>query len=113
MNDNFTKLAFIDSVKKLQEKHGSRKSYARMEASGDRFVLTERENPFIESRDSFYMATVGENGWPYAQFRGGPAGFLKVLDDTCIGFADFRGNRQYISSGNILDTKRASLFGSV
>ncbi len=109
MNDNFTKLAFSDTVKNLQEKYGSRKAYAKMEESGDRFILTDREKPFIESRDSFYIATVGKNGWPYVQFRGGPAGFLKVLDDTCIGFADFRGNRQFISSGNIIDTNKASL----
>ncbi len=109
MNENFTKLAFTDTVKSIQEKYGSRMSYAKMEQSGDRFVLTDREKPFIESRDSFYMATVGENGWPYVQFRGGPPGFLHVLDDTTLGFADFRGNRQYISAGNITDTRRASL----
>ena len=72
MNQNFTKLAFTDSVKKFQEQYGSRESYARMEASGDRYVLTNREITFIQSRDSFYMATVGENGWPYVQYRGGP-----------------------------------------
>ncbi len=75
MGKNFTKLAFTESVKKIQEKYGSRKSYARMEF-GDKYILTNREIPFIESRDSFYMATVGENGWPYVQFRGGPNGFL-------------------------------------
>lgn len=109
MNENFTKLAFTDTVKSIQEKYGSRMSYAKMEQSGDRFVLTDREKPFIESRDSFYMATVGENGWPYVQFRGGPPGFLHVINDTTLGFADFRGNRQYISAGNITDTRRASL----
>ncbi len=109
MNENFTKLAFTDTVKQFQEKHGSRKSYARMEESGDRFVLTDREKPYIESRDSFYMATVGANGWPYVQFRGGPPGFLRVMDESTVGFADFRGNRQYISAGNITDTGRVSL----
>jgi len=109
MNDNFTKLAFTDTVRKVQEQYGSRVSYARMEESGDRFVLTDREKPYIESRDSFYMATVGSNGWPYVQFRGGPPGFLRVLDDVTLGFADFRGNRQYVSTGNIIDTNRASL----
>ena len=97
MNQNFTKFSFTDSVKKAQEQYGSRKSYARMEASGDQYVLTDREIPFIESRDSFYMATVGENGWPYVQYRGGPKGFLKVIDKTTLGYADFRGNMQYIS----------------
>ncbi|MFQ5603437.1 MAG: pyridoxamine 5'-phosphate oxidase family protein [bacterium] len=110
MNQNFTKFAFTDSVKRAQEQSGSRKSYARMEVSGDQYVLTEREIPFIQSRDSFYMATVGENGWPYAQFRGGPKGFLKVLDHTTLGFADYRGNMQYISTGNLNSSSKASLF---
>jgi len=110
MNQNFTQLAFTDSVKKLQEQYNSRKSYARMELSGDKYVLTNREIPFIKSRDSFYMATVGENGWPYVQFRGGPKGFLKVIDNTTLGYADFRGNMQYISAGNINANRKASLF---
>jgi predicted pyridoxine 5'-phosphate oxidase superfamily flavin-nucleotide-binding protein len=110
MNRNFTKFAFTKSVKEAQEQYGSRKSYARMEESGDRYVLTEQEVSFIASRDSFYMATVGENGWPYVQFRGGPKGFLKILDSTTLGIADFRGNRQYISVGNINSSKKASLF---
>ncbi len=110
MNQNFTKLAFSDSVKKFQEQHGSRKSYSRMETSGDQYVLTNREIPLIESRDSFYMATVGENGWPYVQYRGGPKGFLKVIDNTTLGFADFRGNMQYISAGNINSNHKVSLF---
>jgi len=110
MNKNFTKLAFTDSVKGVQKQFGSRMSYARMEESGDRYVLTNREIPFIESRDSFYMATVGENGWPYVQFRGGLKGFLKVIDDVTLGYADFRGNRQYISVGNITSSRRISLF---
>jgi predicted pyridoxine 5'-phosphate oxidase superfamily flavin-nucleotide-binding protein len=110
MKKNFTKFAFTKSVKEEQERYGSRKSYAHMEESGDKYVLTERETSFIESRDSFYMATVGENGWPYMQFRGGPKGFLKIIDNTTIGMADFRGNLQYISVGNLKSTKKASLF---
>ena len=110
MNQNFTKLAFTDNVKKIQEQYGSRKSYARMELSGDKYILTGREIPFIKSRDSFYMATVGETGWPYVQFRGGPKGFLKVIDNTTLGYADFRGNMQYISAGNINTNHKASLF---
>ena len=110
MNQNFTKLAFTDSVKKIQEQYGSRKSYARIEKSGDKYILTGREIPFIKSRDSFYMATVGENGWPYVQYRGGAIGFLKVLNNTTLGYADFRGNMQYISAGNINSNSRASLF---
>jgi len=110
MNRNFTKFAFTPSVKAAQELNGSRRAYASMEESGDRFELTGRETSFIESLDGFFMATVGENGWPYVQFRGGPPGFLKVLDRTTIGLADFQGNRQYISVGNINATGRTSLF---
>ena len=110
MNQNFTKFTFTDSVKKAQEQYGSRKSYSRMETSGDQYVLTNREIPFIQSRDSFFMATVGENGWPYVQYRGGPKGFLKVIDNTTLGYADFRGNMQYISVGNMNSTRKASLF---
>ena len=110
MNQNFTKVAFTDSVKKLQEQYGSRKSYARMESAGDQYVLTDREIPFIKSRDSFYMATVGENGWPYVQYRGGAIGFLKVINGSTLGFADFRGNMQFISAGNINSNSKASLF---
>ena len=109
MNRNFTKFTFTDSVKKAQERYGTRRSYARMETAGDRYVVTDREASFIETRDSFYMATVGENGWPYVQFRGGPEGFLKVLDDTTLGYADFRGNGQYISTGNIESSNKAAL----
>jgi predicted pyridoxine 5'-phosphate oxidase superfamily flavin-nucleotide-binding protein len=109
MSQNFTNFAFTDNVKKVQSKYGSRQAYERMESSGDQYQLTENEIDFIQSRDSFYMATVGENGWPYVQFRGGPAGFLKIIDDTTLGFADFRGNRQYISAGNLQAEKRTAL----
>jgi predicted pyridoxine 5'-phosphate oxidase superfamily flavin-nucleotide-binding protein len=109
MGQNFTKFAFTDGVKAAQEHYGSRQAYLRMEQSGDRYLLTDRESEFIQSRDSFYMSTVGENGWPYVQFRGGPRGFLKVLDERTIGFADFRGNRQYISVGNLNDNGRVAL----
>jgi hypothetical protein len=110
MNKNFTKLAFTPSVKAIQEKMGSRQSYRRMEESGDRFILTAQEKIFIETRVDFFISTVGENGWPYMQHRGGPKGFLKVLSDDTLGFADFKGNRQYISSGNIADNGKAMLF---
>jgi hypothetical protein len=79
--------------------------------SGDRDFerFTDAERQFIASRDSFYMATVAKNGWPYVQHRGGPPGFLHVLDDRTLGFADFRGNRQYISVGNLSADDRAAL----
>ena len=110
MRQNFTKYAFTDSVKEAQGKYGSRKIYQKMDSLGpDQYQLSQREIPFIEDRDSFYMATVGENGWPYVQFRGGPRGFLKVIDQETIGYADFRGNMQYISTGNINATTKAAL----
>jgi predicted pyridoxine 5'-phosphate oxidase superfamily flavin-nucleotide-binding protein len=71
--------------------------------------FTEAEKSFIAARDTFYIATVAENGWPYVQHRGGPPGFLRVLDDTTLGVADFRGNRQYISVGNLTADNRAAL----
>jgi len=109
MNQNFTQFAFTDTTRALQERYGSRKNYARTEGSGDRYILTSKEVDFIQSRDSFYQSTVGENGWPYVQFRGGPPGFLKVLDEQTIGYADFRGNKQYISTANMQDTKKVAL----
>ncbi|MCW8962486.1 MAG: pyridoxamine 5'-phosphate oxidase family protein [Gammaproteobacteria bacterium] len=109
MDKNYTKLVFTDSVKQAQERYGARDDNAHRETSGDRYQLTEKEIAYIQSRDSFYMATVGENGWPYVQFRGGSRGFLKAIDNTTIAYADFRGNRQYISTGNILASEKAAL----
>ena len=108
-DENFTKFAFTDTVKGLQERYGSRGSYRRMEESGDRFVLTGKERAFVTTRDGFYLATVGSGGWPYVQFRGGPVGFLKCLDEQTLGFADYRGNRQFISSGNMVDNGRVAM----
>ncbi len=110
MSHNFGSLVFTPLVKALQEKHGSRRQYARMEADGvkpDR--LTPDEEAFIAERDSFYIATVGATGWPYVQHRGGPTGFLKVIDDRTIAFADFRGNKQYVSTGNLGSDDRVAL----
>ncbi len=90
---------------------GSRTQYERIEKlspPGD--ALSEYEKEFILARDSFYLATVGETGWPYIQHRGGERGFLHVLDDHTIGFADYRGNRQYISLGNLGHDDRVALF---
>lgn len=101
MGQNFTDFAFTPTVKVAQEHYGSRSSYQRMEDDPDRFLLTEQEKEYIPTLDFFFMSTVGENGWPYVQYRGGPKGFLKVIDDRTIGFADYRGNRQFISVGNI------------
>jgi len=107
----FAEIAFTPSVQSIQEREGSAASYAKFlkpeVSGGDR--LTERETEFIAERDGFYQATVSETGWPYVQFRGGPAGFLKVLSETQIGYADFRGNRQYVSTGNLTVENRISL----
>lgn len=109
MAKNFAAIAFTDAVKAMQEKLGSRSSYARMER--DIYVdgLTENEIDFIAQRDSFYMASIGENNFPYIQHRGGPKGFLKVLDAKRIGLIDFRGNMQYISSGHITTNNNVAL----
>jgi predicted pyridoxine 5'-phosphate oxidase superfamily flavin-nucleotide-binding protein len=108
----FAEIAFTPTVQKLQEDHGSRASYARLETAPEAInrQLTSAEADFIGARDSFYMATVSETGWPYIQHRGGPAGFVRVLDEGLIGFADFRGNRQYVSVGNLTGDPRISLF---
>ena len=111
MSHKFFDLTFTESVKKAQEKYGSRRSYARSEGGKpDFYGLGDAEQDFIEQRDGFYLATVNNEGLPYLQFRGGPQGFLKVLDDKTLGFADFRGNMQYISVGNLLENKKAALF---
>ncbi len=106
----FADLAFTPSVKAAQSRYGSREKNSRFELAEDaRNRLTEFEIAFIGERDSFYQATVSESGWPYIQHRGGPMGFLKVLDDRTIGFADFRGNVQYLSVGNLNANDRVSL----
>jgi predicted pyridoxine 5'-phosphate oxidase superfamily flavin-nucleotide-binding protein len=111
MTDNFTELAFTESVKAQQEKYGTRTAYARMEQGGKfRNQITWQEQRHIEGRDGFYISSVGENGWPYMQFRGGPKGFLKVIDDNTLAFADFRGNGQYISTGNFNVNNKTMLF---
>ena len=110
MARNFTEIAFTPSVRREQERNQSRTQYARLEASNLEFnQLTDRDRRFIEARDTFFMATVGEDGWPYIQHRGGPKGFLKVLDERTLGFADYRGNRQYISVGNLRADDRVAL----
>ena len=109
MAKNYAELAFTDAVKILQEKNGSRRGYDRMEKFGVVDGLTDNEINFIEDRDSFYMASIGENKFPYIQHRGGPKGFLKVLDSKQLGFIDFTGNKQYISTGNIATKKNVSL----
>ena len=105
----YDEVMFTDAVKALQEVDGSAEMYARSYGARTR-ALGPDEQAFVESRTSFYMATVSETGWPYIQHRGGPAGFLKVLDDHTLAFADYRGNRQHISEGNLAGDDRVSLF---
>ena len=111
MAKTFAETAFTPAVREMQEQQGSARMYDRMldpsAERGDR--LGPNEVQFISLRDGFYQATVGETGWPYVQFRGGPRGFLKVLDDKTIAYADFRGNRQYISDGNLKGDDRIAL----
>lgn len=111
MGREFTKIAFTPAVKALQTRYGSRENYARFETNGSaNNTVTPAIAEFITARDSFYMGTVNSNGWPYIQFRGGSQGFLKVLDEYTLGFADFQGNLQYISIGNLSQNDRVFLF---
>ena len=110
MAHHFGSLVFTPVIKALQERHGSRRQYERLAKSGtapDR--LGQQESEFIAERDSFYLASVGETGWPYIQHRGGPKGFLKVIDERTIAFADFSGNKQFISAGNLTADDRVAL----
>ncbi|MFT4699011.1 MAG: putative pyridoxine 5'-phosphate oxidase superfamily flavin-nucleotide-binding protein [Flavobacteriaceae bacterium] len=109
MAKNFAEIAFTDAVKKLQEKHGSRRGYERMERFSKVDGLTDHEMSFIQNRDSFYLASIGAKEFPYIQHRGGPKGFLKVLDSKRLGFIDFIGNRQYVSVGNMATNNNVSL----
>jgi predicted pyridoxine 5'-phosphate oxidase superfamily flavin-nucleotide-binding protein len=111
MSGRFAEIAFTPLVKAEQVRHGSRRQYERFEASSaaaDR--LGPDEQAFIAARDGFYMASVSETGWPYIQYRGGRAGFLRVFDDQTLAFADLRGNRQYISTANLKHDDRVALF---
>jgi len=104
-------VAFTPTVKSVQERRGSRRQYARMEETrGWQSTVTDDLAAFIAERDSFYLATANAEGQPYIQHRGGPKGFLRVLDDKTLAFADFKGNRQYITTGNLADNDRAFIF---
>ena len=107
---SFGSVLFTPLVKELQERYGSRRQYERMEKSGNQQDrLTDFEQEFIADRDSFYWANTSSTGWPYVQHRGGPKGFLKVIDDQTLAFADFRGNKQYISTGNLGSDDRVAM----
>jgi uncharacterized protein len=112
MGHKFAEIAFTDTVKSIQSNMGSRKMYTRMEEPSEDYnnLLGPNEAAFISARDSLYMATVSETGWPYVQHRGGPQGFVKILDEKTIAMPDFRGNKQYVSVGNLTKDDRVSLF---
>jgi hypothetical protein len=106
----FGSLIFTPVIQALQERYGSRKQYARRETSGFAWDgLGPVETELLAECDSFYMASIGETGWPYVQHRGGTKGFLKAIDAHTVGFADFRGNKQYISTGNLMTDARVAL----
>jgi len=111
MTAKISDLAFTPAVKAWQERLGSRAGYARRAEKRDwRDSVTPELEAFLGERDSFYLATASAEGRPYIQHRGGPAGFLKVLDDKHLAFADFGGNKQYITAGNLSENDRASIF---
>jgi uncharacterized protein len=113
VSDRYGGIAFTASVQDEQERHGSRRFYDRRRARADQAAdpepLTDEVRRYLAERDSFYLASVSETGWPYIQFRGGAPGFLTVLSDHTIGWADFRGNLQYISTGNLRHDDRVAL----
>lgn len=110
MAHRYSEILFTPGVEAAQQRYGSRSQGARLRELGPpNDHLSETERAFIEARDGFYLASVSESGWPYLQFRGGPSGFVRVLDGKTLGYADFRGNRQYISTGNIDSDGRVAL----
>src|SRR5215470_3496338 len=110
MSYGFLDIAVTPSVRAVQARMGADRVWQDFKGHREFDRFTENEAAFIADRDSFYMATVSETGWPYVQHRGGPRGFLKLVDDRTLAFADYRGNRQYISTGNLAADDRACLF---
>jgi predicted pyridoxine 5'-phosphate oxidase superfamily flavin-nucleotide-binding protein len=108
MAEKFREIAFTESVREAQRKYFGRTQ--KIAHAPERDPLTDDEMQFIRSRDSFYMATMSETGWPYVQHRGGPAGFLHVVSPTRLAFADYTGNRQMLSTGNLAKNDRVTLF---
>lgn len=103
-------VAFTPAVKSIQAEKGSRNSYARVEQSGWETTVTAELREFLAGLDMFYLGTANAAGQPYIQYRGGPEGFLRVVDEKTLGFADFAGNRQYITLGNLSENQKAFLF---
>jgi predicted pyridoxine 5'-phosphate oxidase superfamily flavin-nucleotide-binding protein len=110
MSYGFLDIAVTPSVRAAQAEMGADGLWTDFKGHREFDRFTDNERAFIADRDSFYMATVSESGWPYMQHRGGPKGFLKLVDDRTLAFADYRGNRQYISLGNLAADDRVCLF---
>ena len=111
MTDNISDIAFTESIKEIQARKGSREAYAKVDTKGGwSDEISDDLTAIIETRDSFYLGTASADGQPYIQHRGGKAGFLKVIDRKTLAFADFRGNRQYISTGNLAENNKAYIF---
>jgi len=108
--ESYADLLFIDEVRALQELAGSAEKYVQFYPQRTKSVLDASDREFIESRESFYLASVSSTGWPYVQHRGGPAGFLKVIDENKLGFIDYPGNRQFITMGHAKKEDRVALF---
>lgn len=106
----FMDIAITPSVRRAQAEMGADHLWSDFKGHREFDRFGTREQDFIAGRDSFYMASISETGWPYIQHRGGPAGFLKIIDDKTLAFADYRGNRQYISTGNVAADDRVCLF---
>jgi len=110
VQNTYKRTLFTDTIRAMQTDAGSRRAYANAERRrDDHDGLGAEEIAFVQAADHFFLATVGADGWPYVQHRGGPAGFLRILDQRRIGFADFRGNQQFISAGNVATDDRASI----
>jgi predicted pyridoxine 5'-phosphate oxidase superfamily flavin-nucleotide-binding protein len=113
MSKHYASIAFTDDVRAVQSEHGSEEFYGRKVAAGKASVgadpLTDDEKDYLSERDGFFLASVSETGWPYVQFRGGKPGFIRSLDDHTIGWADFRGNLQYVSTGNVSGDDRVAI----
>ncbi|MDP9564166.1 UNVERIFIED_ORG: putative pyridoxine 5'-phosphate oxidase superfamily flavin-nucleotide-binding protein [Rhizobium nepotum] len=110
MSYGFMDIAITPSVRRAQAEMGADHFWSDFKGHREFDRFTAQETAFIAQRDSFYMASVSKTGWPYVQHRGGPAGFLKVLDNRTLAFVDYRGNRQYITTGNLTENDRTCLF---
>ena len=111
MANRYSQIAFTSTARRNQQILGSRSFYERFDVGAEtNSLLGVKETEFLQSRDSFYLATVNDDGWPYLQHRGGPVGFVGVLGENTIGFSDFRGNRQFLSMSNVEHDDRVSLF---